>query len=208
MIGQPEHVEKLDRILFHFREYDLGARDRGGIDHTEQYRHPDAVYNVRLREINDKLFAAFVQAEPALSLDLLARYFVEIIARKHNSAFIINRRGNIRFSLTDHIYFFLVIVYCAKRKKLLEEWFYHNKLDKTTKFVNEFVSSKFPKRNVPTFVSIGIRTAFQQIEVKKGPNSREKRLDSREKRPVSREKLMNSIEKAFKNVGRLILMAN
>jgi len=114
VIGQPEHVEKLDRILFHFREYDLGAGDRGGIDHTEQYRHPDTVYNVRLREINDKLFAAFVQAEPALSLDLLARYFVEIIARKHNSAFIINRRGNIRFSLTDHVYFFPC--YCLLRK--------------------------------------------------------------------------------------------
>jgi len=93
MPGQTKHIKQFDGLFFYLGKNHAGTGSSRGIDDAEEDRDSDAVDNLGLRKVYDELLAAFVQTAAAFALDLFAGQFVEVIAGKHNGAFIVRIRG-------------------------------------------------------------------------------------------------------------------
>jgi len=93
MPRQSEHIKEFDGLFFYVRKNHTGAGSSRGIDDAEEDRDADAIHDLGLRKVYDELLAAFVQTSAAFALDLFAGQFVEVVAGKHNGAFIVRIRG-------------------------------------------------------------------------------------------------------------------
>ena len=99
MLGQAQHVEKLDGMFVDIRENDLGSIPRRDIDHPEKNGDADAIDDLGLREIYDHAPVSVVESAAALVLDPFTRKFLEIIARED----LVNVSRGYRCSFCDHL---------------------------------------------------------------------------------------------------------